>query len=147
MVFLATMDTPSGSFYRGGYSLTPTLPPARASPSTPSAAGHHTHTANMNQKLDLMLSMFMEQKKTAEETKVSTDELKNQVIALSSEMLEMKSKVILQEVVPEKKEDSTRSSFCKTTSRLFRVAVPWKRACFYINTRYSSHLLFSAPCL
>lgn len=40
-----------------------------------------------------MLSMFMEQKKTAEDTKTSTEELQKQVTSLSSELLEVKSKV------------------------------------------------------
>ena len=58
-----------GLFYRGGHSVTPTLPPAMASPSTPLASGHHMQTININQKLYLVLSMIMEQKKATEETR------------------------------------------------------------------------------
>lgn len=90
------MATPAGSFYQGGYSLTPTFS-ANSSvmtpPSTPSSSGHHSQNININQKLDLMLSMFMEQKKTAEDTKIATDELQKKVTSLSSELLDVKSKV------------------------------------------------------
>ncbi len=86
------METPTGSFYRGGCSLTPTLSSAMTPPTTPSSR-HHSQNINMNQKLDLMLSMFMEQKQTAEETKVATAELQKHVVSLSSELLEVKDKV------------------------------------------------------
>lgn len=58
------METPAGCFYGGGYSMAPAFPlsgsAAMTPPSTPSAAGVRAQ----NQKLDLMLSMFTEQKKT-----------------------------------------------------------------------------------
>ena len=83
------METPSGSFYGGGYPLTPkyTLNAvAIMPPRTPSsAAGQRSQNININQKLNLMLSLFMEQKKTVEETKATTDELQKQVCVLSSD--------------------------------------------------------------
>lgn len=92
------MDPPAGSFYghSGGYSLTPTYSlngPAMTPPTTPSASGQRSQTININQKLDLMLSMFMEQKKTVEDTKSVTDELQKQVVSLSSDMGEVKNKM------------------------------------------------------
>ena len=91
------METPSGSFYGGGYPLTPTYTlnaAAMTPPRTPSsAAGQRSQNININQKLDLMLSLFMEQKKTVEETKATTDELQKQVGVLSSGMTELKNKV------------------------------------------------------
>ena len=83
------METPAGSFYRGGYSLTPTLPSstlALTPPATPSSSRR-----SLDQKLDFMISMFMDQKKTVEDTKAVTDELQKQVVSLSSEMLEVKN--------------------------------------------------------
>lgn len=87
------MDPVAGAFYGGGFSLAPTYS-AMTPPSTPSTSGgQRTQNININQKLDLMLSMFIEQKKTADETKATTDALQKHVLSLSTEVTEVKAKV------------------------------------------------------
>lgn len=89
----------TGSFYGGsGLSLTPTYgsidAPAMTPPSTPSfLSGQRSQSININQKLDLMLSMFMEQKNAIEETKATTEQLQKQFTSLSSDMAEVKGKM------------------------------------------------------
>lgn len=88
------MEPPAGSFYGGGYTLTPPYGPANITPpTTPSLASQRTQNININQKLDLMLSLFMEQKKTVEDTKAITGDLQKQVVSLSSDLGEVKDKV------------------------------------------------------
>ena len=63
-------------------------------PTTPSTSGgHRSQNININQKLDLLLSMFMEQKKTVDDTKATTDALQKHVLSLSTEVTEVKTKV------------------------------------------------------
>ena len=87
------MDPAAGSFYGGGFSLPPTYS-SMTPPTTPSTSGgHRSQNININQKLDLMLSMFMEQKKTVDDTKATTDALQKHVLSLSTEVTEVKTKV------------------------------------------------------
>lgn len=96
--------------------MTPTYNNSAMTP--PTTPGLGSQNVNIGQKLDLMLAMFTEQKKTVEDTKATADDLQKHVVSLSSDLTEMKTKV-------------ERWRVCPALQALVEQKIPW-----HLSVRY-----------